>query len=274
MRSSRRVRGGPVRPVPLRRPGLRPARGLALLVVPLLGACSLAGGDGEDGGSGQGGGPTAPARPEDYVEALAGSLTGGDGESGGPFDDEMATCVATRIVDVVGVDTLDDAGVTSDGLAEADSLADVGVTVAPEATGQLSDALGGCDVGATLRPALLAGLAVESGVELPADAAACLEAQLSDGAIAASLAASFLEGGGEGARAALGDAIVACPEAPAAIILGRSTAEEPLATEECVIDFLTENPDGIRAAFVGDDLAAAEELGADLAAVCPVGVEG
>lgn len=86
-------------------------RNLTLAILLLLGAAAV--GCSDDGGS------DADAQP--YVDALVSSLQDSDGP--GPTD-EQAECIAERAIDAIGVDTLEDAGVTPEEVAESDGPED------------------------------------------------------------------------------------------------------------------------------------------------------
>jgi hypothetical protein len=107
-----------------------------VIAVLLLGACS---GDDDDAA------PTTAAQGEggdddEYVEATAAALRDDTEDLDFDLDRDQATCFATGLVDVVGVDALTEAGISPDEFAGADSFADLDVDVPDDAGTRLAAA--------------------------------------------------------------------------------------------------------------------------------------
>jgi len=65
------------------------------------------------------GGSGASGSEKDYIDALAVSIQGDDSF---PVDPDQATCLATSMVKVIGVDALTEAGVSPDDIASSDGI--------------------------------------------------------------------------------------------------------------------------------------------------------
>lgn len=74
---------------------------------------------------------------DEYVATLAASFEIGD--------QGVATCVAGSVVDGVGFEDIQTAGVTPEEFAEASSLADVNLSVDDEQTEEMRSSIAGCD---------------------------------------------------------------------------------------------------------------------------------
>lgn len=114
---------------------------MALAAAVLLGACS------DD---------DTATDPKPYVDALAAGLTA-DG-SLFPLDEDKATCIAERWVEIIGTDRLESADgapeALSGGLADLDLTADEGRT--------LAGAYGTCDV--DVKERLMAGITSDASI--------------------------------------------------------------------------------------------------------------
>lgn len=184
------------------------------------------------------------------------------------MDDDTAACAAAAMVNLVGVDALAGADISPEEFADADSLSELAVETPVDATARLSEALGECDLAVLIAAEMAEGIMAEAGWELPPEVTACLEVKLSDQAVADAAATFFVDGSPEDLRTAIGQALVACPEALTAILLAQSPAEEAPETEACVLDFVGANPE-LTAAFFEQDAAAAQKIGTGLAGACP-----
>ena len=60
--------------------------------------------------------------------------------------DAQAACLAEAIVDAVGVDQLDDAGVSPEDLRSMEMLSDVGIELSSSSVEDLSGRISGCDI--------------------------------------------------------------------------------------------------------------------------------
>jgi hypothetical protein len=130
-------------------------RGSCLAVLGL--AAAACGGDDE-------------ASKEDYVDALSGV------EEGDPFSEDEARCVSGVIVDVVGLDTLNENDVLDKAQDDPDgSLSDFGVELDDEQRTELGPAMGDC---LDVRAAMVAELSEDPtvGPEL----AECLGDEIDD----------------------------------------------------------------------------------------------
>lgn len=75
----------------------------SLAIITLTGLLAACGGGGD-------------SNKDAYVEAIAASVQQDDA----PFTEEQATCIASGMVDAIGVDTIEEAGVTPDDIANDD----------------------------------------------------------------------------------------------------------------------------------------------------------
>ncbi|HEY8545082.1 MAG TPA: hypothetical protein VIL36_08540 [Acidimicrobiales bacterium] len=110
-----------------------------------LGLAAAACGGGDDGASKQ-----------DYVDALSGV------EPGDPFTEEEARCVTGEMVDIVGLDTLNENDVLDKAEDDPDgSLRDFGVVLTEEQRAELGPAMGEC---LDVRAAMVAELSSDPSV--------------------------------------------------------------------------------------------------------------
>jgi hypothetical protein len=241
-----------------------------LAVAVLLGACGGGGDDGEtrqEPVSSDSGGDIGA---DEYTAALAESMQGPDGFPS--IDETQATCVARGLVDALGADTLNDAGVTPGEFAAAEGPEDLDIEVPPDAVDNLGQSIAACDVAEVLeQDVVIDPFADEFGYDLPSDGVACLSSQIDDQALSAAVAEVFLTASTDALTTVEADAIVACPH----VAVGAFAAEAgaPLApeVEQCVADFVAANPDLVRGLMGagGEAQAAVEQFGTQLAAACP-----
>lgn len=232
------------------------------------------GGDGDDESSDDGGSDTTESEgssgeSNEYVDTLAASMVEGEDEL--TLDEETATCVATAIVDLVGVDALEEAGVSPDDLAAAEGFGDLDVELPDDATNQLGAAIGECEVAEPMRPLLVDSFVSGLGVELEPEARACLEENIDDEGVGNALGAVFVDGSEEGFQAVVTDAVLACPEVPTAAILAQASIEVTPEIEECVTGVVEANGELVKRAFVDQDTAAQDELGTMIGTTCRAG---
>jgi hypothetical protein len=166
----------------MRRRNAAVAATLAVLLTAGVGACGDDGGGGEAGGDG---GDSADSGAEhsrdDYVALLAG---GGEGMS-----EQQAQCISEAVVDTIGVDALEEAGVWDDLQADPEAaLADYGVVVGEQQVSAISTGIGACiDV-----RELFEQMTVADGSS-PA-LAACLSAGIDDTTLQRLIAVSIVAG--------------------------------------------------------------------------------
>jgi hypothetical protein len=248
----------------------------------LLVACGGDDGGGDDGGGEEqgesGDGESSPttgepvdAEADEYIDALITNMTQ---EETAPLDEETASCVANAIVDIVGVEPLNSAGVAPGALAEAESLSDLAVEV-PDDTGErLGESFGACEVGEPLTSLIVDGIAAQGDSELVTRASTCLDESMDRQALADALAASFLDGSDESFNDAVSDGFAQCPDALTASIVAQAPTEVTPDAEACVAGVVEENPDLAAAAVARNDEEASNQLADRLAQTCPQVVGG
>jgi hypothetical protein len=245
---------------------------LAMMAVAVvLGACG--GGDdddetGQEAVSSDGGGDSDS---DEYTEALAAGMEGD--EDLPAFDETQRTCFARGIVDAIGADTLKDAGVTPEEFVAADDLADLDIEIPADAADSLGQSIADCDIAEVIEQDLVLGsFSDDFGFDLPPDGGACLSEQMDDRALADAVAEAFLgEGAEDSMTTVIVDAIVACPSVAAAAFISQAPAPLSPEGEQCVTDFVAANPEVVRAVLAsgGEDQAAVEQFGTQLATTCP-----
>jgi hypothetical protein len=220
----------------------------------------------EDGSSG--------GDAEAYIDAVAASwnVSGEDP----PLDEAQVSCVATGMVDVVGVDALTEAGIAPDEFAAADDFASLGVDLPDDATGRLSDVVADCDVVATLEAALIDAFPDELGAELPPDAVTCLTDHLDDHTVADGWAAELIDGSDERIQSLVSSATGACPAVASLVLIDQAPTELTPDAEACISAFVEGNPDLVRESFASGaaESEATQELGRRLGQACPEAVAG
>jgi hypothetical protein len=242
-----------------------------MVLAVLLAACGGSD-DGDETGqesasSGDDSGSSADA--DEYIGPLAASIP--EGDEGLPVNEEQATCMATALVNVVGVDALKDAGVSPAEFVETDDFASLGVELPPDATAQLGADLGQCDITEELEGLLISPFADEFGAELPPEGAACLAENMDDQAVADGFAEALLEGTDTSFQATLGSAIGACPTVASTVFISQAPVELSPEAQACVSGFITANPEMVAAVFTsgGEDQTAVQQLGSQLGTACP-----
>ncbi len=242
-----------------------------LVVAVLLGACGSS-----DAGDGTGQEPTtsgdeadSSADPGDYIEPLAASIP--EGDQGLPVSQAQATCMATALVAVVGVDALQAAGVSPTEFVQTEDFASLGVELPPDATTLLGANLGQCDITAELESLLISPFAGEFGTELPPEAAACLADNMDDQAVVDGFAERLLEGTDASFQATLGSAIAACPSVASMVFIARAPVALSPEGQACVTSFIQANAATLATVFAagGADDTAAQQFGVQLGVACP-----
>lgn len=235
----------------------------------LLGACadegdgSLSTTDEDEGGE-----------SEEYVTAVAASLR--EDEDGLTLDEGQATCLATGIVDLVGVDALRQAGITPQELADAEDFTHLDVEIPDDGTERMTDTLVDCELVELLEGVMTDSFVEALGTDATPDATACLADGMDDQAVAEAFAAGFVEGSEEQIAALLGSSVVACPEVASQILLSEAPDDLSPEAEACVRDFVAANLELVSEAFAsGDgDSTETQRLGVQLATACPEAFAG
>jgi hypothetical protein len=209
-----------------------------------------------------------------YVEAVVASWN--ETGEGPPLDAMQTTCVATGLVNVVGVDALTEAGISPDEFAAADDLASLSVELPDDATAVLGAALGECDVVEALEGVVIAAFPDEFGVELPPDAATCLTDDLDDQAVADGWAATFIDGSDERLQRLVSSSLGACPALATAVLIATAPTELTPEAEACIGAFVQGNPELVMETFASGEgpATATQELGEQMAAACPEAIDG
>jgi hypothetical protein len=146
-------------------------------------------------------------------------------------------------VNLTGVDALVEAGISPQEFADADRLSVLDVEIPGNAASWLGEALGECGFAVLLTSAMAEGFEEAAGTELPAEARTCLDDNMGRQAATDAMAKFFIDRATAAARTVIGEALVACPGVPTAIIIARSPPEETPETELCLLDFVRDNPD-------------------------------
>jgi hypothetical protein len=206
-----------------------------------------------------------------YVDAAASAFSSGSG--GPPLPDDVATCVGAALVDLVGSEELQDAGVTAQELADAADLRSLDVDLPRDAPARLGTALGACELGGAVERPLLDAFAAESGAPLSTDAATCVTAGADDAAIEAGLAETFIDrSSGTAGFDELLDAVGACPDAVAELLVNgfgqQRGAPLDAALGACIRAHVEANAEAAGATFT-EGGAAADAYAAALLEACP-----
>jgi hypothetical protein len=232
----------------------------------MLGACADEGDDTRSTTEQDEGGES-----EEYIEATAAALR--EDEEGPTLDEEQATCLATGMVDLVGVDALREAGISPEELTDAESFADLDVEVPDDATERMTDTFVDCELVELLEGVMTDSFVEEFGADVRPDATACLADRMDDQAVAEAFAASFVGGSGsqEQIAAVVGSSVGACPEVASLIILSEAPDDLSPDAEACVRDFVEANPELVSDAFASGegDSTETQQLGVQLATACP-----
>jgi hypothetical protein len=145
-------------------------RGRTLALSILLVAAGVAG-CGDDGGS------DADAQP--FIDAFATSL---QDEEGAGATDEQADCIAEQAIDTIGVDTLEEAGVTPEDVAEGDGPEEF-VDLSEGDAREIAEAFVDCDFDFA---------AAFTGPDASDELVACVDDNLDEDAIVEALTLQFL----------------------------------------------------------------------------------
>lgn len=184
----------------LRFPAMPTVRSLVLLAAPLLvfAACSSD--------------SSVDAAP--YVDAVEEDISSDD--SGFSLDGDGARCVAEALVGAADADRLDEAGVTPEDFAAAESFDDVDAEFdADQLRDDLDEALGSCELGAPLTDVFVA----EFPFELTDEDRGCVATSLDGGdALSDGLARSLVDGDDAGIQDAFASALADCPSVTGELI--------------------------------------------------------
>jgi hypothetical protein len=237
----------------------------------LVSAC----GDDDDSSNDDGNnGSSAP-----FVEALSTALQ--DEESGSSLTATQADCLATAIVDSVGVTALEDAGVTPEQLADAEDIASLDVEVPSGAQEELTAAVGDCRATLVLKDQVINAFKEEAEVTLTAASNDCLSGELDDETVRSTFAAVALDASADSSEleTQLKAAITACPSAMTEMLLGNPGlaaaygGEVPEDAAECIGAYIESNATQVGEALTGDDPAAQQAVGTAIATACPAPAE-
>jgi hypothetical protein len=141
-------------------------RAIPLLAV--LGAAALlaagcgGGGDGGDAASSEG---------QEYVDAIVASFNESSETGSTPISEDDARCAGEGFVETLGVDRLEEAGITPEQLRDADNLTAVVPDVTTEEADALVDVIYDC---IDISGVFVAGFAESAGATLPDDTVECL----------------------------------------------------------------------------------------------------
>jgi hypothetical protein len=148
----------------------RLALGLLAVTGLLVTGCSD-----DDGGDGASAEVSAEAQP--YVDAMKVSMANSQDESD-PFNlsEGQIDCMAPRMINAVGVDRLEEAGVTPEDIEnDTDSMDFSDLDLSEDDGNAIYDAFGACDI--NLRDVMMESFASE---DVPAEAQECIEGVLTD----------------------------------------------------------------------------------------------
>lgn len=123
-----------------------------------------------------------------YVDAMVGSMTA---DEDFPLSDEQAECFSARTIDTIGVDRLQEAGVTPEMMADEDSamdFSDLGLT--EDEAGDIYDHFGRCDV--DLQDLMMQSMAADD--EVTPAMQACMETVLTDENLRKLMVSSMMNG--------------------------------------------------------------------------------
>lgn len=204
--------------------------------------------------------------PAPYIQAQVDELL--EGEDGPPLQQDAAECLATAVVEGVGADTLDEAEVTPEEFAEAESLDDLELGVDEDALRRdLADRFGGCEIGGTL----VEVFAGELPFELDDEGSACVADALDQSeALAEGLAASFVDDDSSGIQTAFLGSLADCPAIISDLIsdsIESAGVTVDAEARQCIADEVeARGEQGIAELLEGG--AAAQQLGVELAEAC------
>jgi hypothetical protein len=233
----------------------------ALLLVTLA-ACG--------GGAGGGTGDQA-ASDEQYVDTLAAAYRLGD-EGFGALSADPARCLATVVVDAMGADVLDQAGVTPVQLADATDMRSLPVAAPEGLAGRIHEAIGTCAVLPELESMMIEAIGAGTGGSMSAENVSCVATAVDDAALSLAFAASMVdEANVEATAQPFFNGFAACPPAAVELLVNAMSAEGTTVSPEgraCIEGVVRNEPAALMAMWTGGD-AGADAFGVRLAQVCP-----
>lgn len=254
---------------------------LAGLVI--LGACGGDDDDSQDSDSSasdsasESDSASAPAEGgvDDYVSAAVDAI-GADMEDAA-LTEEVVGCIATALVETIGVDTFEAAGVGPDDLAEVEEISELDLDLPDTAVADMTTRLEGCDLSAAFAALLVSGFTEVTG-EPSEGAEQCLTENMDNAELAALAAQETLDPSGEEESddldTVLATALGSCPDALSELIIG--SFESGLGTElssesrDCLGTFVEANAAAVAEGFMDSGDEQSEDiLGTDLMAACP-----
>lgn len=241
-------------------PSMRNARSLALLLVaPLLAVAACSSDSSVD---------AAP-----YVDAVREDVE--SNESGGfSLDGDAAQCVAESLVEAADADKLDEAGVTPEDFAAADSFDDVDAEFDDdELRSSLTNSLSDCELGASLTDVFVS----EFPFELADEEKACVADSLDEGdELSPGLADSLVDGDDAGIQDAFSTALVDCPQVTGSLLSEVLTQSGVPVSDEaraCITDEMEQRgEEGVEQLIGGG--AEAQGLGEEIGVACLSDISG
>jgi hypothetical protein len=216
---------------------------------------------GDDDG---GGGDDAAAQP--YVDAVSRSLKG-DEEF--PVPDDTADCIGAAVVDAVGVERLEEAGITPRDFEEAEDFDDLGIELTDDDVDRLGSSLADCD----LADAITQGFATELPGLTDSDLE-CISEGIDDDALGDAMAQGILGGDDVEPEDVVGpvlDGLKDCPDAVTALLVesieersGEELSEEGRA---CIQDQVADDTAAVVDMLLAGD-AGASDFTQQLEAAC------
>jgi len=213
--------------------------------------------------------------PQPWIDAVAEDIRTPDEEGDIVPDDEQAECMAEAIVGAADAERLEDADITPEEMAEAESFDGLDdLDAEPDQLREdLAEGLADCD----LAPAVTEVFVAELPFELSEQQTSCVTGSLEEGdRLAQSLAASQVDDSDDDIQDLFSGALVDCPDVTADLlaesIAGAGVAVDD-AARQCLADEMqSRGQDGVDQLLAGG--AEANQLGVELAQACLAGAAG
>jgi hypothetical protein len=148
-----------------------------------LGAC----GDDDDGGGGDGGEVSEDAQP--YVDAFVESAAEAEDDEL-QMSPEQAECFGGRFVEIVGVDRLEEAGVTPEDVGDDSDMDFSTLDLTEDEGGEIYDAFGDCDI--DIRAEFLRSLGADD--DIAEEDRECIAEAFDDDLLRRIMVTTFVEG--------------------------------------------------------------------------------